>query len=676
MKKMTLTFFMAATLCSFTFAQHVMEMIEGDYSSPPRSLVHDNRLFIPTGSTLKVYTGEAFEDFSLPVVGGIRLTFSQDIFSFRGSPYLTMYAEPDNWFIGRFTGSGVSNFRLPHSLISNVIVFNGLAYLVLRTTSGEKLYSFNGTSLVEVASFTGETRYNLHVAGSFLYIDGSDRRSRTLHRYNGATLTSIPVPSSSRGLSDVFQIRSSSSAYIVLYDVLYHYNGVTLTEVFRHPYELGIANPVMWNGVLYFRYYTGGTFEELLYRCSGTTLTEVTLPAGTSLSESINDGVVTIYRDHLYTPLLVEDETVVYRFDGATWESVYNWGDRGNSLTIKERRGKLVFYRVVNDRIAVEYDGASTFESFGLPPGIDWFAEPAGTTACYHLWMTGRVEDDEHKWSFVKETFDTVCVTPSPGSASVIPANLGEFERFGMGHHARDRDWCWTGIDVDWDIIPICLTPPCAPPSVQTTLVDKTGKISWQKIFDKPFTSSFSLSDTQPYTLSVAVEKDKKFGSVLLLDKDLVNKGVDDLSIDFRPKQDYFRLTVSTDKQQEVPMIMTLRNTAGASLWEKKFTAPFDDVISAYIAKAGDYLQFSLQAQPKSISYYPNPFNGKLNFTTDNGSDAIAIAVSDMNGKVITQKQLKDSGEHSIDITGQKPGLYILTITEGKTIRKELIQLQ
>ncbi len=672
MKKMTLTFFLAATLCSVTFAQHIMDVIGEDFANPPKSLVHDNRLYVPHQSTLKVYTGEVFEDFSLPVFSGARYMFSEDIFSLSGALYISMYNDLDIWAIARFNGGTFSTFRLPYPLASNVMVFRGLAYMMLQTSTGLKLYTYNGAVLNEIVSLIGTGHGKLHIGGSYLYIETNS----SLRRYNGSSWGLIPVPSAARDITKVFQIGTSSSAYLIMHDVLYHYNGVTLTEVYRHPYELGLANPVMWNSSLYFRYYTGGTYPERLYRCTGTSLSEVSIPAGASFSETINDGEITLYRDRLYMPFLIGDETVIYRYDGAAWESVYNWGERGYAVTIKERRGKLVFYRVVNDRIIVEYDGVATFESFGLPPGISWTTEPRGTTACYHLWMTGRVEDYEHKWTFVKETFDSLCVTPSPGSASVIPANLGEFDRFDIGNRARERDWCWTGIDIDWDITPICITPPCAPPRVQTTLVDKAGKIAWQKIFDKPFSSSFLLNDTQPYTLSVSIERDKKFGGVLLLDKDLVNKGVEDLSLDFHPKEDYFRLTVATDKQKQVPMIMALRNTAGASLWQKKFIAPFDDVVSAYVPKAGDYLQFSLQTQPKSITYFPNPFNGKLNFTLEDSEATVRVSVSDMNGKVIAQKQLKASTDHSIDMTGQKSGLYILTISDGNSTRRELIQLR
>jgi hypothetical protein len=83
MKKMTLTFFLAATLCSFTFAQHVMDVIEGDFPTPVKSLTHDNRIFVPFESNLKVYAGEAFVDFRMPTIGGRQLRFSGDIFAFR-----------------------------------------------------------------------------------------------------------------------------------------------------------------------------------------------------------------------------------------------------------------------------------------------------------------------------------------------------------------------------------------------------------------------------------------------------------------------------------------------------------------------------------------------------------------------------------------------------------------
>jgi hypothetical protein len=206
MKKMTLTFFLAATLCSFTFAQHVMETIEGDFPDPVKSLTYDNRLFVPYESTLKVYAGEAYENFSMPTIGGRRLGFSGDIFSYRGSPVLTMYNGVDAWFIGRFTGSGFTTVRLPHRLASNAVVFNDIVYMVLQTPAGRRLFSFNGSVITEVGLLPTSTRNVLHVAGSFLYIDCNGVGTRALSRFNGTTLTSIPIPSSASDLKSVLRL--------------------------------------------------------------------------------------------------------------------------------------------------------------------------------------------------------------------------------------------------------------------------------------------------------------------------------------------------------------------------------------------------------------------------------------------------------------------------------------
>jgi hypothetical protein len=54
----------------------------------------------------------------------------------------------------------------------------------------------------------------------------------------------------------------------------------------------------------------------------------------------------------------------------------------------------------------------------------------------------------------------------------------------------------------------------------------------------------------------------------------------------------------------------------------------------------------------------------------------VLITLQDMNGKIVAEKYLKTSGAHSLDEFRQKTGLYVLTITEGKVVRRELVEMR
>jgi len=400
----------------------------------------------------------------------------------------------------------------------------------------------------------------------------------------------------------------------------------------------------------------------------GTTCSEVLPPEGSWVSQA--EG--TIYRGELHIPVHIGDRDYVYRYDGATFNRVLEIPAGRHAIWLSVRGGKLLILGY--DDVAYEYDGTVLVSI--QSPGHEVIYASHESTFCHHTWTLLNTEaiSPDARWSFAIETPDSTCVIPG-GSAPIIPGRLGEYERVTIEPYGRERDWCWTGIDVSWVINPICALPPCIPYSVQTTLTDSQGKTVWNRTFDKPFSTSFSMED-KPYALSVSVEKDKTFEQVLLMDQNLVNNGIESVSFDMYPKEDYFYFTVNTKKQQQVPITLTLRNTKGESLWQEKFTAPLDKYIRAFVEKPGDYLQVSLQQQTSGVMYYPNPFKENLTLEVAEGTAPVSISLSDLNGKVMFQSKLPGPGKHSVNVGSLKSGLYILTIVEGNLTRRELVKIE
>ncbi len=684
MKKITLTLFLAA-ICLSLFAQHIMEVIPPDTrGSGAIALEHRNTGYLPHFNSLDIYDGNSLTVVPLPMVDGVQLYFDRDILVYGDEVYLTMRNGPYRQYIARFRDGVFSLARLPAVEASNIVVFNGKMYMVAFDDDTYKLVSYDGSTFRNVITFPHTASYQIRATSNYLYV--TERRHGPwgrpdefyLTRYNGVSSTSFRFPDDAGWLDEVFELSRSGESYFVTSNTVIYSDGGTLFELFhRDPIDVDITGEVLWRNQLYFRTSNGRFQPTEFHRCSGATIATIEPPSGTTFlyPNLWTDDNVVVYRDALYVPVTAGGVPSAYRYDGSGWESVFSPGTTSTNLEIRERRGKLVFFQRNFSEFAYEYNGFG-FESFSIPPGADFFGEYLLATRCYYLWLAAIDRPDLGGFNFIlmKETFDSLCV--APGSSSVIPGHIAKYDRLIIGNHAPERDWCWTGIDVDWEV-PICITPPCPLPQMQTRLTDKSGKTVWEKVFDKPFSSSIPFNDVEPYALSIDVESDKKFHNVLLLDKELVNNGVEDLSLDFYPKDGYFFLDVETEMIQQVGLTMTLRNANGESLWDKKFTAPFHDVIYDRVDKAGAYLQFSLQGEAKSgVSYYPNPFNGKLSITIAKGSDPVSVSIMNLNGKMIMQKQFDDAGEHTIEMNSEKSGLYILTIKEGGNSRRELIELK
>src|SRR5690606_21738751 len=169
-----------------------------------------------------------------------------------------------------------------------------------------------------------------------------------------------------------------------------------------------------------------------------------------------------------------------------------------------------------------------------------------------------------------------------------------------------------------------------------TEFADKNGKVVLYKLFDKPFEFSVPLKDDQPYSLQMGLVDDDKKTTVVRYDDQLVSKGIESISLDMYPQDDYFFLTVRTGKGIQLPLTITLKNTKGEELWKQKLTAPLDQLIRAYVSTPGDYLELALDGKSsKGFVLYPNPIAGTLFIDNFEHRSPIRMSIRDLNGKTV-----------------------------------------
>lgn len=677
MKTIILTLAFIVGICSASPGQRTLEIISPPMLDLFTEIAVDNNIYFVerSGRVLQRYDGTTYQQFTFPVRDGEQLQFSsygENLIALGADVYVLLSRS-----VFRFNGSFTA-VAFPGDVVGNIVIYRHKLHALVRTTDGVKLFSYDGSVVTEIPSsaLPFATGFRLW-GGGYLYIQG---RSGSLSpgfnlRYDGVSIRTLwGLPADVGVFKDFFQLIGTDRMYAVNdIGAVYFFDGSTTTEVY---FESGFParSHLLWRSELYFMAPAapepGATFvRHRLFKCSGATLSEIEIPS----ANFAGIDRIAVYRDNLYLPVERDGNYSIHRYNGVAFTEVLPLPEGAHSTSINVRHGKLaILPELGNDDLAFEYNGFRFTEI--RSPEEEWIFQSEESARCFHAWHLGYVDDADMIYKFVVavERADDLC--PTDDDDPIIPIDVEDLEHILITNYARDRDWCWTGPLVDW-IPPLCFYPPCDDPWFRVTMTDKNGQVAWQKSFDKPFSASIPLADEQPYTMSLGIEKDKKVNEILVLDKELVNNGFEELTLDMYPTQEYFYLTAATEKNIQIPFTMTLRDAQGKSLWQENYTAPMDQLIRAYVSKGGKYLQFSLpSANTSRVSYYPNPFNGKLMVKVANDSDPVTL--SDFNGRLITTKDFFSAGEYELNVSGQKSGLYILTILEGKSIRKELVELK
>jgi hypothetical protein len=683
MKKTTLSLLFLLLAFSVSVSQRRLQIVSEPLAGNHWSVQHNDYVFFANETALSRYNGASSAVFEYPLLegerlvdGNIRFGVSQNssgIFTYREGLYQVLHRRSTNTYhLYRFETSTFSPVSSASLVPSSIVIFQEIVYAMVRTTAGDRLFSFDGASFSEVPgySFTTTDSYRLMIAGDFLYIQPSS--VDYLIQYDGSFHAVPDFPN--QLIRNIYASPGSNHRYMQLYNSHFtYYDGASTRVITSDPSALYQTSddPTWANNILSFISYNGSPSLKL-NQCIDGTCSEIELPEGAG-------GALNLFRYNtdLYIPIHLDSECRIYRYDGTSLTLFFDVPEPTFLTYFKLRQGKLLFHFYGNatgaTNVGYEYDGTETIPI--LPPtgNLIYGGFARESAPCYHYWTLSVIDSADPLTThqvIALEVPDATCLPPPPGTVAIIPEALREYDRYAVGVVARDRE-CWNDFYLDWDIF--CLLPtPCPPSRSQATLTDITGKIVWSKIFDKPSLETFSLK--KPHALSVSVEKDKTFQQVIRLDENLVSKGMQAVSLDLSPKKYYFNLTVETKDKQQVPFSLTLRNAKGESLWQEKYIAPLNKVIAAYVEKPGAYLQLSY-LETFGVSYYPNPFKGILTINVSDGNTPVSVSLSDWNGKILAKKTITTPGEHAFDVGIQKAGLYILTITQGKNIRRELVEI-
>ncbi len=637
-------------------------------------------------AVLRRYDGTTLTNFPYPVRIGRQLLYqrfpSQNIADFRSSLFLILHEDGGSFkHVYRFNGATFSRINFPGSILSNLVVYGDRLYAVIETGGSAKLYAYNGSTVTEVpgGSFAMQDQCEIRTGGNYLYIHGwGDLSAAYLIRFDGLGFRPIPdVPTHVGALEHVVAMPGSEKTYFEfrVYNSVYFYDGTLLTESFSQP---GQKTPlVRWGDEVVFQ---ATLLDPQLFICDDGSCREISAPAGSVLNDA---RTIAVYRDELYLSLRVGSTDFVHTYDRTTFTEFFEFPDNANGPALDVREGLLLMVPNpgTGDK-AYEYTGTEFIEI--RTPAEEWLHESKASNTCLHGWSISYFDEaiKENRWKFAVERPDPACVPPPPGSAtvSVIPSRLSQYDRIEMAAAARNRGWCWNEIIVDWEISPICPgfpKIPCSDPAISTEFADAKGKIVLYKVFEKPFEFSVPLQDDRGYTMQIGLVEDDKKTTAVRYEDQLVSKGIESIALDMYPQDDYFFLTVSTDKGVQTPLTITLKDAKGNALWKQNLTAPVDQRIRAFVDTPGDYLELSFGGKSrKGFTLYPNPVAGTLFIDGYESLIPVRINVRDLNGRIVLADREVAPGVNEVDLSGYKPGLYVLTITEGKETERRLIQLR
>lgn len=359
------------------------------------------------------------------------------------------------------------------------------------------------------------------------------------------------------------------------------------------------------------------------------------------------------------------------------WETDYEepTGTRISIESMKLDRAGNVYLGNLN---YIEERGEFNYRIFKFlrSRNLDWVIDPPTSNIVnsrlaihigqdYNVYAAGRTTI-----AGVRKDFDAKYYYP------LVDEPLGRFERFDFSIWSTVRDWCWTNAVINWEIIPICITPPCPDPEpapvFKAWLTYKEG-VTWQQEFDKP--SQLSLPDSKDFRLfSLAQKVEKNFENVVALDDNLAKNGLTTLSISAYPRKKVLHLMASTESGKAVPFAVTLLDKDGKSIWQEEFVAPIDKELTNLAPWST--MKFSAKDE-LLLTYYPNPFSENLTVTIADGTELPAeISVLSMQGKKVLQQSVAAPGSLQVKMNNQKPGLYILILKSAGKEKKALIELK
>ena len=367
----------------------------------------------------------------------------------------------------------------------------------------------------------------------------------------------------------------------------------------------------------------------------------------------------------------VEASTVTLeKYDAA---GVMRW-DRHISIDIETRIQSVIIDRSGNVLVGVNDDAHGNYSIFSYD--ADGRFKGRGPEMRGMLLKHLMVDNHNHihalgtiSGSTTSYFVSRFSYTPTTRYSS-IPEVVRAIDNFEVDLFAFDPGECWTGPFINWN----CLPPKCVNPKEMKASLLFQGKTVWESIFSKPINTKFPESKDFR-TFSLKVNDGQMFQQVLLIDDKLVKNGVTQLSLKTNAINESVDLNITTDGAQ-IPVTISLLNGQGKVLWNEQFTAPFQKQLSEKFNEPVASISINGPEDKISINYYPNPSNGAFTVELDSKQSLpLELAVYDMQGFRVHQQMLKEP-KAAVNLSGKKPGLYVLQIKNGATEIRELIQVK
>jgi hypothetical protein len=719
MKKL-LVFCMLMVTCGhgLVLAQRSLEEIiripDSHYGLDHPGTVVDDVLFIAGTQALHRYDGTSFIDYEYPDRDGVSLELSATFAATNVTPgptshirslpvlgsviYLSLEdaSSPDNsgplrhcpTYLYQYTDGVITPSPITDQTLSNVVIFQGKAYVVTTAGGVNKLVSFDGITVNEIIpSIVSHELFSIFVKNNFLYLVmqnevppyGVDIEVN-VKRYDGLGFIDIPTfIMAGFYVREVYRLADTETVYFHSELGIAKFDGTEVTEIAHIGEEpVEFSDFALFNDDAYFN--TAGVSSSTLYRYDGTSVDEVDFPGGGQFGSHHNSILNYEGRLYLIGRYLPSRESVVLSYDGSSYTPFLVGEDESEFFTeIYDREGRIL---VQSNKFSYEFiDGAMVCKIEAPYDRRPHYPKLNLSTSDFHIWVSNTSGEGERFLSYYREDRTATCAV-----TSIIPEGLAELQRIDLRLDGRERDWCWNGIDVGWVVAPTC-TPPLCDPDFQVTMlrpnIKLKNKIAFQKTFDVPSSIPFGLKDKELYDLSLAVFDGQSFQNVLLVDKGLVRAGFSGIKLSMEPKLGRVHLSVETDNNKVIPFQINLLGANGKTLWVEKFTAPFNQAISASLIEPGATLRFSPTTTSLSapvsnaINVYPNPFAGKLVVEIDSEDATPAVlTMFSLQGEMVYQSVLDSSGKHSVDIGPKKQGLYILSIKVGDSEVRKLVELR
>jgi hypothetical protein len=216
-----------------------------------------------------------------------------------------------------------------------------------------------------------------------------------------------------------------------------------------------------------------------------------------------------------------------------------------------------------------------------------------------------------------------------------------------------------------------CPSLPCAP-EYMASMSDQNG--GWKEIITKPTT--ISLPQSQEFNaISVSIKSQSKYQPIYLLDGSLPDNGIKSFALDSDWEEKKLSVSIETDGAY-VPVTLTLIDSVGKTLGERKMIAPGEKVFSERFKVPVAYIRFSAPTKTSLVSFFPNPSNGQFKVSLDKSIKLPALFTIHNGQGTKVHQQLLFSSSTDIILSTQNPGLYVARVACNQGVIAKTIQIK